>query len=495
MEPQLCLSILLLLALPAGSPEAPKRVVAPPPELGASTFHTKFVSAGGFPIVASSRVDDHALLEAAYLVEILLGHRPDARRAMIESGSRLCILAHNEFTTDLPEFAAFQPKDYWDLRARGTGGSETDPYCSVGEENLLNYPGDPYETECILIHEFAHSIHLRGMVRVDPTFDERLRRAHGAAKEEGRWKGTYALVNHHEYFAEGTQSWFGTNRENDHDHNHVNTRAELLAYDPALAALCREVYGDREVVYTKPATRLVDHLADYDPRSAPRFSWPERLARLRTPTHELRALGGWTLLVHRELARSESARLARALELLEQQLGEVSRIVPQDRLAELRKVPLWISPQYPGFGAGAEYHPNAGWLRSNGRHPGMEKCIELTNVPIFEEECRRMPVLILHELAHSYHDRVLGFEEPRIRAAYERARASGSYDRVERKDAAGRSSFDRAYAMTDAKEYFAESTEAFFGRNDFFPFTRDELRAHDPEMCRLLGILWGVEQR
>ena len=43
--------------------------------------------------------------------------------------------------------------------------------------------------------------------------------------EEGLWKGKYASVNHHEYFAEGVQSWFDNNRENDHDHNHVNTRA------------------------------------------------------------------------------------------------------------------------------------------------------------------------------------------------------------------------------------------------------------------------------
>ena len=49
-----------------------------------------------------------------------------------------------------------------------------DPYCSCGEENLLAYPGDPYAAENILIHEFAHNIHLRGMVNVDATFDTRL---------------------------------------------------------------------------------------------------------------------------------------------------------------------------------------------------------------------------------------------------------------------------------------------------------------------------------
>lgn len=46
--------------------------------------------------------------------------------------------------------------------------------------------------------------------------------------------------------------------------------------------------------------------------------------------------------------------------------------------------------------------------------------------------------------------------------------------------------------MTDPMEYFAETTEAFFSRNDFFPFTREELQSHDPAMFALLSKLWGV---
>lgn len=41
-------------------------------------------------------------------------------------------------------------------------------------------------------------------------------------------------------------------------------------------------------------------------------------------------------------------------------------------------------------------------------------------------------------------------------------------------------------------EYFAETTEAYFTRNDFFPFNRAELQSHDPEMLQLLEKLWGV---
>ncbi len=265
-----------------------QEVSTPPAALNKSGFYSKYIQADGYPIVASKNVNDYALKEAAYLVRMLLSRRPDVRDAMIKSGSRMCIIAHNEFTTDLPEFAWLgnQPmrefptisgKDFWDARARGTGGSETDPYCSSAEENILGYAGDPYSTESIVIHEFAHSIHLRGMIKVDPTFDKRLKSAYDQAMKAGLWKLKYASVNHHEFFAEGVQSWFDNNREPDHDHNHVNTRAELLEYDPGLATMCKEVFGDTELRYTKPATRLTGHLEGYDPAKAPTFVWPERL--------------------------------------------------------------------------------------------------------------------------------------------------------------------------------------------------------------------------
>jgi hypothetical protein len=252
-------------------------VTAPPAELEADPFYKKYVSANGLPVLASEKVDDYALKEAAFLVTEMLVLRPDILQAMVKSGSRLCVIGYGEYTTDLPEWQHMKPKDFWDARARGMGGSRTDPYCSCGEENLLGYPGDPYSTESIFIHELAHNIHLRGVVNVDETFDARVKEAYDKAMAAGLWAGKYASVNHHEYFAEGVQSWFDNNRQPDHDHNHVDTRKELVEYDPGLADLCREVFGDTELSYTKPATRLSGHLEGYDPGKAPTFEWPERL--------------------------------------------------------------------------------------------------------------------------------------------------------------------------------------------------------------------------
>jgi hypothetical protein len=209
--------------------------------------------------------------------------------------------------------------------------------------------------------------------------------------------------------------------------------------------------------------------------------------------HETNCIEGWTVLVNERL--QDKAATAKALELLRAQLQEIVRVVPAAAVAKLREVTLWFSPEYPGVKPSAEYHPGAGWLREHGRDPAMVKGIEFTDVRNFEAETRRMPNFTLHELAHAYQDRVLagGFENAEIKAAYERARASRTYDRVERWFGNGRSNtFERAYAMTNPMEYFAETTEAFFSRNDFFPFNRDELKQHDPEMEELLARLWGV---
>jgi hypothetical protein len=211
--------------------------------------------------------------------------------------------------------------------------------------------------------------------------------------------------------------------------------------------------------------------------------------------YETRNIEGWTVHVNTRLLNEEKEDTENALKGITTHLKEIVRAVPAVAVVELKKIALWVNPQYPGIGPRAEYHPDAGWLKANHRNPAMAKGVEFTNVKIFDAETRRMPVFVLHELAHGYHDQVLGFEEPEILAAYKRALESKSYDRVERwhGNPARPNTFERAYAMTNHKEYFAEVTEAFFGRNDFFPFTRDQLEQHDPVVFKVLKKVWHVD--
>ncbi len=211
--------------------------------------------------------------------------------------------------------------------------------------------------------------------------------------------------------------------------------------------------------------------------------------------HQTKQIEGWTVRISEGLLEQDRAATDRALELLRVQLQEIVRVVPAAAVVELKKVPLWFSPEYADVRPRAEYHPGAGWLRDNKRDPIMEKAIEFTNIRIFERETKRMPNFALHELAHAYHDRVLarGFGNPDIKAAFESAKSKGLYDKVEQRFGDGRSAQVRAYAITNPMEYFAECSEAFFSTNDFFPFNREQLAKHDPAMIDVLKKLWSCD--
>lgn len=239
-----------------------------------------------------------------------------------------------------------------------------------------------------------------------------------------------------------------------------------------------------EPEYQASQQRLARRLArDLRKSGDPRFALPEHT------TFDVR---GWTIHLNDAQWESEPEATDRMLELLVLQLDRVIEVVPKKALAQLREVPIWINPPYDGFRPSAEYHPDGGWLERNGRNPDMAKTIEITNVSIFPFENRRMPYVLLHELAHAYHDRILGFDREDIVAAFERARDSGSYEEVERFN--GRETvLDRAYALSDHKEYFAELTEAYFGKNDFYPFDRTELKAHDPQGYEAIQKAWGAK--
>ena len=279
-----------LLLLVAGCAGVPGGRVVPLPEtpvpeavrtrFALDPFYQQFLAAAELPIVASSRVDPLALVEARAIVLQMCAERPEILAALAAANVRLAVMAHDEFTTELPEHSDLEPAAYWDVRARGLGATAVRPAVSCGEENLLALAGDPYSTENILVHEFAHAIHQMALDRLDPTFDGRLHAAFARARGAGLWEGTYAATNAEEYWAEATQSWFDTNRADDDQHNHVDTRDELRAYDPPLADLCREVYGERSWRYENPRDRHdPGHFRGFDRAAAPRFAWPEEKRR------------------------------------------------------------------------------------------------------------------------------------------------------------------------------------------------------------------------
>lgn len=199
-----------------------------------------------------------------------------------------------------------------------------------------------------------------------------------------------------------------------------------------------------------------------------------------------RTLHGFTVRIHRQ-ALEAPAELNPALSLLSEKLKEITDLVPEPALSSLRKIPIWIERNNPDFPC-ACYHPSREWLSQHGYDVRKENGMEIANIKNFVTwTLNDQPMMVLHELAHGYHDILFGYDDSYIRAVYQHAKVSGLYDRVRYH----RGGEKEAYAKTNPMEYFAELTEAYFGYNDFYPFHSEDLKQHDPkgyEMCRRL---WG----
>jgi hypothetical protein len=203
-----------------------------------------------------------------------------------------------------------------------------------------------------------------------------------------------------------------------------------------------------------------------------------------------RRLEGWDVLVNKRLLERPNQELGeQTLKVLGEHLFRITRVVPAEALARLRKIPIWVDLAHPLHPCMC-YHVSADWLKEHGMNPAKAGAVEIANARNFLSWTIKQPWMVLHELAHGYHHQVLGFDNAEVRACYERAVASKTYDMVLHISGQKR----RHYALTNDKEYFAEAAEAYFGTNDFYPFVRAELQRHDPGAFDLMQKLWGVRR-
>jgi len=206
-------------------------------------------------------------------------------------------------------------------------------------------------------------------------------------------------------------------------------------------------------------------------------------------SHNLQTIEGWNVHIDARLLEGDGQDIGtEAVRLLRCKLTEIEYAVAEDRLAKLREVPIWLDLSHGGLKQ-MQYHPSADWLRENGYSADLAKAVHIPTATMFIDRNHNhtQPWAVMHELAHAYHDRVLGFDEPRILAAYERFR-----DRDETRAVLHVSGVKREhYGRTNQMEFFAELTESYFGTNDFYPFVRGELMEADPEVHLLLEEVWG----
>lgn len=208
---------------------------------------------------------------------------------------------------------------------------------------------------------------------------------------------------------------------------------------------------------------------------------------------ESRKIEGFSLLVDKTLLPGGTHEKLgeRTLALARADFVRINMIVPEAIVEAWQKITIIIDREHP-LTTNMQYHPSLSWLIENHYEPVLAKCVHIAMASRYASADHYFvqPSAMIHELAHAYHDQVLSFEEKQIIAAFARAQLEGKYEKVLFVKGGQR----KHYALTNHKEYFAESTEAWFGTNDFFPFVRGELKQHDPRMYDLMQKIWNPKK-
>lgn len=207
----------------------------------------------------------------------------------------------------------------------------------------------------------------------------------------------------------------------------------------------------------------------------------------------LKDIEGWPVFIEPALLEGEHAAVGeQSIAMLRNHLERIAVLVPEPGLSKLRQVGIWIEVNHPLTDIEpGPYHGGQQWLIDNGYDARMVDCVHVTRAGslLDRHHMLKHPMVILHELAHAYHDQFMedAYQNKLILDAYNHAMEKGLYDTV--LDYKGRTV--KAYATSNQMEYFAEATEAYFYRNDFYPFLAAELKQYDPKGYELMVQIWG----
>jgi hypothetical protein len=203
-------------------------------------------------------------------------------------------------------------------------------------------------------------------------------------------------------------------------------------------------------------------------------------------------LSGFNVLVQDVAFTNNSSLTNNAIDLLETKLIEISQFnIDPIKMDSLKAVPIFMD--WNTTTGAAVYHPSEAWLIANGYIPEKARCVEISNITNFINWTNQnQPYMVMHELAHAYHHRVLDNNSSTITNAFNNAISNNLYTNVSYHTGGGNYiNQPTAYALTNEFEYFAEITEAYFGLNDYFPFDYNDLINYDSVGFNAALFVWG----
>lgn len=222
---------------------------------------------------------------------------------------------------------------------------------------------------------------------------------------------------------------------------------------------------------------------------------PLKISRTKSSTNHgvtykymVEKLLGWEVLVE-DTVWLERPKLTReSLIMVHGSLSNVIAAMPRSAVELLQTIPIYITDTRSS-GRAAHVHMSAEWLREHGEDEMKVHAVDICDPTLLSRYLIDQPWMILHELSHAYHAKFFSAEDlSELESLHRRALQAGKYGKLPYL-----STIRDHYGATNPHEYFAESSEAYWGKNDFYPFNRDDLKDYDPEMYYFVAKVWRKE--
>ena len=183
-----------------------------------------------------------------------------------------------------------------------------------------------------------------------------------------------------------------------------------------------------------------------------------------------------------------------ALDQLKTKIDRIASLLPSNIYSEIQNFKIVLddrSSLYPNDAAWANASSSSGWLINNDFSDFFTATTYIINYKNWVDWEITQPDMLLHEIAHIYHHQILGIDNQNILDTYENALLIDEYYSVPRIGWDGELTSEEweHFCLTNHGEYFAELVEAYFGLNDWYPNTRDELIIVDPQGHELISTL------
>jgi hypothetical protein len=237
------------------------------------------------------------------------------------------------------------------------------------------------------------------------------------------------------------------------------------------------------------------------------------------PGYERHVIRGFVLWIGKDvISHNDDPKFRlKPLDVLDRELETIVEVMYDKAVDKLRTILIWVDwdkqidgPNAPPGGAVAFYlGGNQFSARLQQEHGARLNAVNILSMleltlehqPFGKGDPKKERLercVILHEMAHAVHHRVIGYDnadDQLLKSIYQLAMGRGLYRQV--KDAKGNVVKDdkgaemRPYASVNHHEYFAELSCAYLDHLWYYPFDWKDLKEYDRDGYAVMEKIWG----